>query len=446
VTPETLIARVCTDSRDARPGDLFVALRGDRWDGHDFVNEALARGAVAAVVASERARRFGESPRLVVADPRQALGRMAARYREDFTQPVVAVAGSNGKTTTKDLIATILNGCFETLSSPASYNNDVGVPLTLLSLEDRHLAAVLEMGTNHPGELAPLVRMAQPQVGVLTHLGEEHLEFFGSLAGVIEEEGWLAELLAPDGVLVLPGDPDWSRVVQARTRARVVRVGEGPDNDWQLIQRGLDRQGSTFYVRAPREEWCGEYRLNLLGGHQVANGMLAAAAAAEFGLNREEIGRGMAQCQPARWRMCRWQWEGVEVIEDCYNANLDSTLAAVEALRDFPCVGRRVVVLGGMAELGSHTGTAHRAVGKRIAAMGVDRLLTVGDAAAISAEAASDAGMEQVMAVDALSTAAANLRAFLRPGDCVLIKGSRAARLERLGALLRQESPLQHAA
>lgn len=446
VSPQVEVTRICTDSREARPGDLFVAIHGERFDGHRFAADAVRRGAVAAVVERERGPVEEGLPSLVVPDSRLALGRMAARYRGGFRIPVVGVAGSNGKTTTKDLIGAILAGCFETLRSRESYNNDIGVPATLLAMESRHLAAVVELGTNHPGELAPLVRMALPNIGVLTHIGEEHLEHFGSLAGVIEEEGWLADLLPPDGALILPGDRSWSDAIVARTRARVVRIGAGPRCDWRLLETEADAEGTTFAVRAPRPELCGEFRVNLLGRHQVTNALLALATAAEFGLSREEMQRGLAVGQAARWRMNRWQIDGAEVIEDCYNANLDSMLAALETLRGFPCVGRRVAVIGAMAELGVHTARAHQAVGRRAAELGIDRILAVGDPASLSAEAAAEAGMEQAIVVDTVTAAAASLRAFLRPGDCLLIKGSRAARLERLGVLLRDPSPLQNAA
>jgi UDP-N-acetylmuramoyl-tripeptide--D-alanyl-D-alanine ligase len=445
-SPRQMVSRVCTDSRQVLPGDLFVAIHGERFDGHDYVEAAIARGAVAAMVAREQAARFADSPLLRVAHPRQGLGRVAAAYRAEFNLPVVGIAGSNGKTTTKDLAGAMLGNCFATLLSPESFNNDIGVPLTLLDLEKRHLAAVIELGTNHPGELAPLMRITRPQVGVLTQIGEEHLEFFGSLAGVIEEEGWLADLLPADGVLILPGDPPWSRPIIHRARARVVQVGTAERNDWRLLEAETDRHGVTFSVRAPRADWSGEYRLNLLGRHQVSNALLAVATAAEFGLTRDEIRRGLEQCRPARWRMNHGEHDGVDLIEDCYNANLDSTLAAIETLRSFPCAGRRVMVLGTMGELGTHTERAHVTVGRRIAELGIDRLVTIGEVAAVSAEAAADAGLEQVLAVDSLVTAARHLRTFLRAGDCLLIKGSRAAHLEGLGVLLRQPTTLQHAA
>lgn len=445
-SPNAVVRRVSTDSRDIQRGDLFVALTGERFDGHDFAADAVRRGAVAALVARRREAEFEGVPRMLVTDPRRAFGQIAAAYRAQFRLPVVAVGGSNGKTTTKELIGAILGGCFHTLCSRESYNNDVGVPATLLDLENRHVAAVIEVGTNHPGELAPLVRMAQPRMGVITHIGEEHLEYFGSLAGVMEEEGWLADLLPPDGVLILPGDAPWSTTLQARTRARTVRVGTTPGCAWQLGECRLDAEGTTFSVVGPRPELSGEYRVNLLGRHQVFNALLAAAVGAEFGLDGEEIRRGLARCAAPRWRMNRRQWAGVEIIEDCYNANLDSLLAALDTLAAFPCRGRRILVLGGMAELGVHTARAHVTAGRRLAEIGVDHLVTVGETAAISADSAVAAGMARVDRVASVEAAAARLRNWLRPGDCLLVKGSRSARLERLGRLLSDEGCLQNAA
>src|SRR5436190_24107767 len=222
---KTAVSRVGTDSRRAQAGDLFFALAGERFDAHGFVHDVAGKGASAVVV--ERRKIPADLPEcavIVVDDTRKALGRLAARYREDFTLPLIAVAGSNGKTTTKELIASVLRQKLSTLWSEASFNNDIGVPLTLLRLEESHQAAVLEVGTNHPGELAPLVTMIRPRYGVITNIGREHLEFFGDLAGVAKEEGTLAELLPADGKLFIGGDNDWVPGITRRSRAPVVRV------------------------------------------------------------------------------------------------------------------------------------------------------------------------------------------------------------------------------
>ena len=293
-----MVKNVCTDSRKAQAGDLFFAIKGEHFDGHDFLNEVAAKGVAAVVVERNKVpAKLPECAVLVVDDVRAALGKFAAAYRKDFALPVVCVGGSNGKTTVKELIASVLQQKLATLWSEASFNNDIGVPLTLLRLEKSHQAAVLEAGTNHPGELAPLVKMIQPKFGVMTNIGREHLEFFGDVAGVAREEGWLAELLPADGNCLLNGDNEWSEKIAARTKAQVVRVGLGEKNDWRAEKIRLDKSGATFQVQAPKEEFCGEYRINLLGRHQVTNALFAIAVSEELGLGRAEIQRGLAECR-----------------------------------------------------------------------------------------------------------------------------------------------------
>ena len=286
--PQMRIARVCTDSRVVNPGDLFIALAGERFDGHSFVDEVAAKGVAAVVI--ERGKAPAVLPPcgvILVAETRRSFVVIGARYRADFAVPVVAVAVSNGKTTTKDLLGTLLSQRGPAVWSEASFNNDIGVPQTLLRLEKKHWALVQEIGTNHPGELPPLIAMAQPQLGIITSIGREHLEFFGDVAGVAQEEGWLAELLPGDGSLFLNGDSEWTDAIASRSRAAVVRAGLNENNDWRATNLQLDEQGVTFDVQAPRAPWCGSYRVNLLGRHQVTNSLLALAAGAELGLTRE---------------------------------------------------------------------------------------------------------------------------------------------------------------
>src|ERR1041385_1670910 len=283
-SPDLLANRVCTDSRHVQQGDLFIAIAGDKFDGHDFIPQAAQKKVAAVLVERTKAPagRIG-CPVITVGNTRQALGQLAAACRQEFTLPVVAVAGSNGKTTTKELIASILREKFNTLHSEASFNNDIGVPLTLLKLDRATQAAVLEVGTNHPGELAPLVRLIQPQFGVITSIGREHLEFFNDLAGVAQEEGGLAELLPPTGKLFLPGDSEWTGPIARRGRAPVVRVGLGAENDWRAHDICMGTAGMTFRVESPRAGFSGEFRVHLLGRHQVTNALLGLAVAAAAG-------------------------------------------------------------------------------------------------------------------------------------------------------------------
>jgi UDP-N-acetylmuramoyl-tripeptide--D-alanyl-D-alanine ligase len=437
-SPETHVHRVCTDSRRAQAGDLFFALPGERFDGHDFLRQAADKGAVAVVVERKRALAdWSGCAMIAVEDTRKALGRLASKYREDFALPLVAVGGSNGKTTTKELVASVLRQKVATLWSEASFNNEIGVPLTLLRLEESHQAAVLEAGTNHPGELAPLLQMIRPTYGVITCIGREHLEFFGDVAGVAREEGWLAELLPADGKLFVNGDDEWTGPTVERARAAVVRVGFGANNDWRA--RGLrhDKQGVRFQVDGPKTAFEGEYRIHLLGRHQIVNALFAIAIGMELGLSRAEIARGLSECPPPKMRLELREHNGVRVLDDAYNANADSMAAALQTLRDLPCQGRRVAVLGDMAELGAHSEAAHEEIGRRAAELGVGQLFAVGKMAPVMARAARGAGLNRVFEFADVETAAAAVKSFVKSGDVVLLKASRATRLERIGEVLR---------
>lgn len=435
----TRIERVVIDSRIVQGGDLFVALAGERFDGHDFL-EAAARAGAAAVLA-----RPGKEPPggtdcgvLRVSDTRRALGRLAACYRGELEPRIVAVAGSNGKTTTKELLASVVSEKFCAHWSPASYNNEVGVPLTLLGLERKHEVAVVEAGTNHPGELAGLLGMIQPDWGVLTGIGREHLEHFGDLEGVVAEESELALCLPATGRLFLLGDDPAAALMAARTRVQVVRVGTGEANDWRVSKIRFEEGGMFFQVETGRSGFGGGYRVNLVGRHQVLNAVLAMAVGAELGMERGEVERGLGRCAAAPRRMQLWEEQGVRVLDDSYNANADSTLAALQALMELRCQGRRVAVLGDMAELGAQSVAAHEEIGRRAAELGVDQLIAVGSMAPVMGAAARAAGLNRVVELATPEAAAHAVRRLVRRGDLVLVKASRATRLEQVSEALRE--------
>jgi UDP-N-acetylmuramoyl-tripeptide--D-alanyl-D-alanine ligase len=413
-------------------------LTGERFDGHDFLHEAARKGAVAVVVSRSRAPKALPGCSIIaVDDARQALRKLAARYREDFALPVVAIGGSNGKTTVKELIAAVLRQKMATLWSEASFNNNIGVPLTLLRLDGKHEAAVLEVGTNHPGELAPLVRTVRPNLGVITNIGREHLEFFGDMAGVVEEEGSLAELLPADGKLLVNGDSEWTEPIIKRSRACIVRVGLSSANAWRARDLRVGRDGVTFQVDAPKTEYDGEYGINLLGRHQVVNALFAIAVGVELGLDRAAIQRGLAECVATRGRLQLWEANGVWVLDDAYNANADSMAVALQTLKELPCEGRRVAVLGDMAELGAHSVDAHEEVGRRAAELGVEQLFAVGKMAGVMARTARAAGLTRIFEFADVQTTANAVKRFAKAGDLVLLKASRVTGLERVGEALR---------
>jgi len=436
--PGLRVTRVSTDTRTLAPGCLFVPLRGDLVDAHDHLNEAVQRGA-AAILLEEQS--FAKLPSgcaaIVVQNTRRALADLAAVNRGRCSALVIAVAGSNGKTTTKNLLASVLGEKFATVASEASFNNDIGVPLTLLRVDQHHQIAVVEAGTNHPGELAPLLRLVQPGLGVLTSLGREHLEFFGDERGVLAEEGWLAESLPASGTLYACVNDEAASELAKRTRARIVRVGWDQGDDWQASKPRVDESGTTFSVRSPRPEWDGEYTIRLLGRHQVTNALLALAAGAELGLDRAQLGRGLAACPRPRLRMELEQLRGISVLADCYNANADSMRAALETLSDLAGGRRRIALLGDMAELGAHARSAHLELGTAAAQAGVSHLLAVGAMAELVGTTAREGGVQDVQVFGDREAAGTALRKLAQPGDVVLIKASRAARLESVIEYLR---------
>ena len=441
VTGERLacVSHVCTDSRLAKPGDLFVAIKGDRFDGHDYAGQALGQGAVAALVNRPLRGQAEVAPAIHVDETRQALGQLAARYRQDFYTPVIAIGGSNGKTTTKDILATLLGQRFETLFSEASFNNDIGVPLTLLRLQETHRAAVVEVGSNHPGEIHSLLSIVRPTIGVLTSIGREHLEFFGDLNGVLREEGALAEALPEEGCLFVNGDIEGLGAIIERCRTRVVTVGESEGCDWQLARVTPDGEGTEFEIISPKGDRNGIHRVNLLGRHNAQNAAIAMAVAAELGLSQEELNRGLQDCRPASMRMETQTLGGIRVINDAYNSNPDSLQAALETLKSFPVRGKIIAVLGDMAELGESSEPAHSEAGEQVAKLGLNGLIAVGQWGDVMVRAAQGAGLANVAAFEDAAHAGKALAMKLTPGDVVLVKGSRSAKLERVLGALREE-------
>jgi UDP-N-acetylmuramoyl-tripeptide--D-alanyl-D-alanine ligase len=442
-SPAALVRRVVTDSRMAEAGDLFVALPGERFDGHDFLGEVAARGVVAVVAERKHAAKVPAGVAAILVDEtRAAYGAMAGAYRRGFNLPVICVGGSNGKTTTKELIAAVVGRSRRVLKSEASFNNDVGVPASLLRIESTHAAAVLEAGTNHPGELAPLVRLIAPRLGIVTSIGREHLEHFGDLTGVVAEEGWLPQLLpsaGQGGCLFVDGDSPFTGELSARTQARVIRVGFEAANDWRATLRSMDWAGTAFSVSAPISGWSGEYHVPLPGRHSVPNALHALAVACELGVEPTAARDGLAEFSPAKQRLNLREVAGVRLIDDTYNANADSVAAALRTLSDLPCSGRRVAVLGDMAELGSATETAHREVGRLAAELGMDRVFAIGRFAQLTAEGAG----ERATAFVSLELAVGALFHGLEPGDSVLVKASRSSRLERVVEALSRQLQLR---
>lgn len=426
--PNTVVTGVTTDSRAAAPGQLFVALVGERFDGHGFVRSAVEAGAVAAVVSRPPEGVAGAVPLLLVRDTVAAYGAIAGWWRSRMPAAVVAVTGSNGKTTTKEMLALVLGGLGATVCSEANHNNHIGVPQTLLRILPEHRFAVVEMGVNHFGEMAPLARPARPQAAVITNVGPTHLEAFGSEEGVAREKAIVLDHLAPGGLAVLHADDPWSRGIAERHAGRVATFGLSRGADWRGTQVRQDGDRLRFVVERTGDAVC----LPAVGRWQASNALAAIAVAAEMGLEVSEAAALLAAFRPPKWRMELRRAGTLALMLDCYNANPASMLGAVAELGRGS--GRRVAVLGDMLELGALAPAAHRRVGRAVAEAGVHLLCAVGEQAETLAREAVEGGLEphNVFAAPGRAEAARWLCGRLQPADTVLFKASRGVRLEEV--------------
>jgi UDP-N-acetylmuramoyl-tripeptide--D-alanyl-D-alanine ligase len=436
--PAQPVDRLHTDTRTLAAGDCFVALQGDRFDGHTFVGQVKDRGAVAALVSRRPdSADVPDGLALVeVPDTLEALQRFAAAYRRQLGARVIGVTGSSGKTSTKELIASVLRVRFKVKATEGNLNNHIGVPLTLIRLEEDDQYGVVEMGMNHPGEIAPLVHMAAPEIGVISSIGPAHIEFFEDQAAIAQEKSELIAALPADGLAVLNSDDEWSRRVADRTRARVAWVGSGPDSTWRAEELQVATDHLSFLLRHNGSS--ARVRLPVVNRVMVSNALLAAAVGRECGLTMDEIARGLEAVKLPGARMQVLNLGGAWIINDAYNANPDSMKAALTALREFPHATRRLAVVGTMGELGVHATELHFIAGEYAAKQGVEFLIAVGPQAEAYARGAFAGGLSHQQVVSALDAeeAAAALKPMLREGDAVLIKGSHFMGLERLVAAL----------
>ncbi|MGQ0621268.1 MAG: UDP-N-acetylmuramoyl-tripeptide--D-alanyl-D-alanine ligase [Panacagrimonas sp.] len=425
---ERRIWHVTTDSRAVRRGYLFVALRGEHFDGHDFAADAAARGAEGIVTERWLDLKIGQ---IRVRDNLRALQDMARAWRtepnrrERFDAPVVAVTGSNGKTTTKQLLAAVFAQRGPVLATRGNLNNHIGLPLTLLELRSHHRTAVIEMGANHPGEIALLTGIAQPDVGVITQAGDAHLEGFGSREGVARAKGELFAGLSDKGIAVINADDAFAPLWRDLARGPQISFGIDHPADVQATSIRLDAASSRFRLSIPGS--AADVNLPLPGRHNVMNALAAAASAAALGLDAGSIAAGLARVEAAQGRVA-WKTttQGARLIDDSYNANPTSMRAGLELLAQQP--GPRWAVLGGMAELGATGPGLHEDCGRLARELGIERLLLVGPAGEHYARGFG-AGAERF---DEVSVLIDMLQAQARDGVTLLVKGSRSAGMERV--------------
>jgi UDP-N-acetylmuramoyl-tripeptide--D-alanyl-D-alanine ligase len=438
-------AGVSSDSRTLSAGDLFVALRGPRFNGNEFVNAAWAAGAAGALVDAPQPLGLAQ---IVVADTQQALARAGHAWREALDIPVIGVAGSNGKTTAKEMTAAVLAAAGNTLATRGNLNNHIGVPLTLLRLESAHRFAVIEMGANRAGEVAELVKVARPTVGLITNAGAEHLEGFGSLEGVARAEGEMVAGLAPDASAVINADDEFASLWRGMTAARVVTFGIESAADFRAsgLRTTLEAGGFITRFRLSSPLGQADIELHLGGRHNVANALGAAAAAAAAGATLEHIVAGLGAMQPVPGRLQLKQAAcGAWVIDDSYNANPSSVRAGIEVLVSLE--GRHWLVLGDMAELGDFAADAHAQIGAFAREHRIERLLATGPLAALAVERFGTGGQwfpDTEALGRALLRALSSLPAGAGPSAAatvrLLVKGSRVNRLERVVAALVHDS------
>jgi UDP-N-acetylmuramoyl-tripeptide--D-alanyl-D-alanine ligase len=424
---------VSTDSRTVEEGNVFFALRGEKFDGHSFVEQAITKKVSAVVVESQWYRQNAQlveqsvSSAVVVPDSTKALAELAKIYRNKFSIPVLAIGGSNGKTTTKEMIGAVLKEKFHVLKTEGNLNNHIGVPQTLFKLTPRHEVAVLELGTNHFGEMKYLCDIAMPTHALITNIGKEHLEFFGDERGVAQEETELFRAVAADGFAFINNDDPLLANADKKMR-RTLRYGTTRAAEIRAARIRVSESGQPlFTVIRRKQKDTMEIRLSVAGLHNVTNALAAAAVGMEFGVQKKKISQALETFTATSKRMETITRNGITILNDTYNANPDSVIAALKTLKAMKVKGKKIVVLADMLELGDKAEHEHAKIGLEVSNLDFEYLLTFGSLSRFTHEASKLAFAEHFDSKEALI---ASLKSQLAPGDAVLVKGSRGMKME----------------
>ncbi len=435
---------VSIDTRTIRPGQLFVAICGPNFDAHDFLDRALDDGARGLLIDRQKFDKLighGDQPVIGVDDTTRALGELAAAHRQRFSGPVVALTGSSGKTTSKEMCAAVLGAKWDCLKTEGNLNNEFGLPLTLMRRESHHEAAIVELGMNHRGEIARLAQIAAPTVAVITNIGTAHIEYLGSLEAIAEEKGDLFAALGEHGIAVANWDDPNVALQSKRCSGEVVRYGVSPDAQVRAEAiRFLPEGAFVFDLITPQGRV--QARVEGLGETTIINALAAAGAGVACGLDPAQIARGLGAYAPIAGRMTRLALaRSITLIDDSYNANPQSMTAALETLARLKGPGRGIAILGAMGELGEESEAAHQGIGSRVAELGIDGVVVLGDVARDITSGAAAGGMDadRITFFESFDDAKGPLAEMLEPRDIVLVKGSRAARMERVVELLANE-------
>ena len=435
---QAVFSDVVTDTRKIKPGVLFVALKGERFNGEDFVSDAVAKGAAGIVVSREcpAGKLEGiEVPVLKAENTLLAYQQLAHAWRMKFDLPVVAITGSNGKTTTKDLTAAVLSAKWKVLKTQANFNNEIGLPLTLLQLTKEHEAAVVEIGMRGLGQISAMAPMAAPSLGIVTNVGETHMELLGSLENIAKAKSEMVEAVPSGGTVILNADNDYVAAMRSKAKPGVRVLTFGIEREADIWGGAIRTEGQKTKFMAKFRNERHEFTLSMVGRHNVYNALAAIAAGVSFGFTAEEIQRGLDGLEVTKMRFeCR-QVGGYQVINDAYNASPMSMTAAIDTLAEV-AKGRKIAVMGDMLELGSVAVEAHEHVGRELAEKHVDALLTRGEMGEHIAKGAEESGMQQVYRCASHEEAGKVLHKILQPGDTVLFKGSRGMQMEKIIDLL----------
>lgn len=427
---------VSTDTRSLQPGALFIALRGERFDGHAYLEEARARGAAGALIQDavpgicRRHTAVGDWSVIEVTDSLYALGQLAQAHRQRFRLPVIGITGSAGKTTTKEMTAAILETRRTVLKTAGNFNNEIGLPLTLCQLDETHQAAVVEFGMRGLGQIGYLTAIARPNVGVITNIGLTHLELLGSQEAIALAKAEILDQMQATSTAILPGDDGYFPLLREHARGPIVTVGEGDGNDVHPSDLSMNEEGCLhFTLHTPQGAF--PLQLGAPGRHQVWNALAASAAALAVGATPEEIMQGLAAYQGSTGRMRVLRAPaGYTVVDDTYNANPAAMQATLHYLAE--TAGRhKLAILGDMRELGPAARDLHQEIGRYAADLGIDALFAVGELGQEYVAAANARGMHAAW-FPSNAEAAATARALLEPGDIVLVKGSRAMKMEEI--------------
>ncbi|MBV8378931.1 MAG: UDP-N-acetylmuramoyl-tripeptide--D-alanyl-D-alanine ligase [Verrucomicrobia bacterium] len=427
------VSQVVTDSRLIRPGEFFVALRGEQFDGHDFL-PAVKKAAAAGALVSDLNVHLNGFTQIVVPDTLVALQRLARGYRAELPIKAIGVTGSNGKTSTKEMIASVLRERFAVIQTIGNYNNHIGLPLTVLGASSTDDFGVFEMGMNHAGELAPLCEIAQPNASVITNIGMAHIGYLDTREAIAAEKAVVAEAIPSEGFVVLNANDDFTDWIGGRCKARVILAGL---NRGEVRGQDIRESAKGAIFTLANEALSLEVSLPVHGEHMVANACMAAAVGLQFGLSLQECAAGLEKTAIPGNRLKIQHLGPLVVINDAYNANPDSMLAALKAAAQLAANGRRVAALGRMGELGKESEAAHRKVGKAVADFEFDYLVTVGDEARLIADAARSGGLKSVDRADTHEQAVEALLNYLEPGDLLLVKGSLSSAMDRVVQGLR---------